>query len=227
MNRRKRFIEWCNRHTLAGFFAAVACIVLMAVTLQAVAVTGYQDYQVISTPGNPASQYLRFFATTGALNCLTSSGGNCLAGVGSPLTTKGDLYTFAAANARLGVGTNAYVLTANSGATNGIDWEAPGACSGCTQTIANGTSALGTSAIASGACASTVTTAASGVATTDNIQADFNADPTGTTGYKPSSAGMLTIIKYPTSGDVNFDVCNNTGSSITPGAVTLNWRVVR
>ena len=227
MNRRKRFIEWCNRHTLAGFFAAVACIVLMAVTLQAVAVIGYQDLQIISAPGNPASGYLRFSAQTGTLGCLTSSGGNCLAGVGSPLTTKGDLYTFAAANARLGVGTNAYVLTANSGATNGIDWEAPGACSGCTRTIANGTSALGTSAISSGACASTVTTAASGVATTDNIQADFNADPTGTTGYSPSTAGMLTIIKYPTSGDVNFDVCNNTGSSITPGAVTLNWRVVR
>jgi hypothetical protein len=26
---------------------------------------------------------------------------------------------------------------------------------------------------------------------------------------------------------VNFDVCNWTSSSITPGAVTLNWRVVR
>jgi hypothetical protein len=26
---------------------------------------------------------------------------------------------------------------------------------------------------------------------------------------------------------VNFDVCNWSGSSITPGAVTLNWRVVR
>jgi hypothetical protein len=26
---------------------------------------------------------------------------------------------------------------------------------------------------------------------------------------------------------VNFKVCNNTGTSITPGAITLNWRVVR
>jgi hypothetical protein len=38
---------------------------------------------------------------------------------------------------------------------------------------------------------------------------------------------MLSIIKYPTSNNVNFKVCNSTGSSITPGAITLNWRVVR
>ena len=96
-----------------------------------------------------------------------------------------------------------------------------------TQTIANGTSALGTSLIASGACASVVTTTATGTAATDDIMADFNADPTSTTGYAPSANGMLTIIKFPTSGNVNFKVCNNTGAGITPGAVTLNWRVVR
>jgi hypothetical protein len=97
--------------------------------------------------------------------------------------------------------------------------------SAATTTIASGTSALGTSAIASGACATVVTTTATGTAATDNIQADFNADPTSTLGYE--AGAMLTIIKYPTSGNVNFKVCNNTGSSITPGAATLNWRVVR
>lgn len=96
-----------------------------------------------------------------------------------------------------------------------------------TQTIASGTATLGTSAIASGASASVVTVAAAGVLTTDNIQADFNADPTGTTGYAPSANGMLTIVKYPTSGNVNFKVVNNTAASITPGAITLNWRVCR
>lgn len=101
------------------------------------------------------------------------------------------------------------------------------AASGTTTTIAYGTASLGTSSIASGACASAVTVSATGVATTDNIQADFNADPTSTTGYEPSSSGMLTIIKYPTSNDVNFKVCNNTANSITPDSITLNWRVVR
>lgn len=93
--------------------------------------------------------------------------------------------------------------------------------------IASGTSALGTGAISSGTCASVVTTAATNVATTDVLLAGFNGDPTATTGYVPSTAGMLTIIAYPSANNVNFKVCNNTGSSITPGAVTLNWRVVR
>lgn len=99
--------------------------------------------------------------------------------------------------------------------------------SASTTTVASGTAALGTSAIASGACATVVTVAATGVATTDNVMADFNADPTATTGYTPSASGILTIVKYPTANNVNFKACNLTGSSITPGAVTLNWRVVR
>jgi hypothetical protein len=99
------------------------------------------------------------------------------------------------------------------------------AASGTTLTIARGSQALGTSAITNGTCATVVTTAATGVTTADNIMADFNADPTSTLGYEPGA--MLTILKYPTSGNVNFKVCNNTSSPITPGAATLNWRVVR
>ena len=90
---------------------------------------------------------------------------------------------------------------------------------------ASGTAALGTSAISSGTCATVVTVAASGVVTTDVINSSFNSDPTGVTGYAPTTNGMLTIIPYPTSGNVNFKVCNNTSASITPGAITLNWRV--
>lgn len=101
------------------------------------------------------------------------------------------------------------------------------ASGGLTTTVVSGTSALGTSAISSGACASAVTTTATGTATTDVIMAGFNGDPTGVTGYAPATAGMLTIISYPSANNVNFKVCNNTSSSVTPGAITLNWRVVR
>jgi hypothetical protein len=96
-----------------------------------------------------------------------------------------------------------------------------------TQTIASGTASLGTSSIASGTCASVVTATAANVAATDVVMAGFNGDPTSTTGYVPTTAGMLTIIAYPTSGNVNFKVCNNTGAAITPGSVSLNWRVTR
>jgi hypothetical protein len=55
----------------------------------------------------------------------------------------------------------------------------------------------------------------------------FNGDPTSTLGYEPATTGMLTIISYPTSGNANFKVCNDTAASITPGAITLNWYVHR
>lgn len=93
--------------------------------------------------------------------------------------------------------------------------------------IASGTSALGTAAIASGACATAVSTTATGVATTDAITWNPNASIKAVTGYAPSTSGGLTIAAFPTSGHVNFDVCNWTSGSITPGAVTLNWRVIR
>lgn len=93
--------------------------------------------------------------------------------------------------------------------------------------IVAGTSALGTSAVSSGTCATTVTTTATGAAATDVLNWGFNSDPTGVTGYVPSTAGMLTIIAWPTSGNVNMKVCNNSSSSITPGAITLNWVIIR
>lgn len=93
--------------------------------------------------------------------------------------------------------------------------------------IASGTSAMGTGAITSGTCATVVTTTATGTATTDTIIVTPNADPTGVTGYAVSATGSLYIQGYPTSGNVNFKVCNNTAGSLTPSALTLNWKVIR
>lgn len=110
--------------------------------------------------------------------------------------------------------------------TSAASWSVVSATSSVV-TIASGTATLGTSAIASGALASVVTVAATGVATTDVIQWNPNGDISAVTGYAPVTDGGLIIYPYPTSDNVNFKVGNPTASSITPGAITLNWRVIR
>ena len=60
---------------------------------------------------------------------------------GSPLTTKGDLYTFSTANDRLPVGINGQVLVVDSSQTTGLAWSSTGGSggvSGFTFTNANG-----------------------------------------------------------------------------------------
>ena len=64
----------------------------------------------------------------------------------TPLTTKGDLFTFDTADARLGVGTNGQTLVADSTASTGLKWATPTAASfvgasiyASSQTITRGT----------------------------------------------------------------------------------------
>ena len=103
----------------------------------------------------------------------------------------------------------------------------PAAAATIPQIIASGAKALATSAIGSGACSSAQTDTATGATTTDAPSFTFASDPTAVTGYSPSTSGMLAIIPWVTSGTINFKVCNNTAASITPGAISINWRVIR
>jgi hypothetical protein len=101
-----------------------------------------------------------------------------------------------------------------------------------TLNVANGALALATSSISTGACqtvsaGSVNSAAATGVATTDVIQFTPNGSIKAITGYVPATTGGLTIAAYPTAGYVNFDVCNWTSGAITPGALTINWKVTR
>jgi hypothetical protein len=102
-----------------------------------------------------------------------------------------------------------------------------------TQTIAYGTAAIAATSIGSAACvAATITTTggtAANIATTDSIAATFQGDPTSNTGFIPSTSGMLSVIPYVINGSpyIGVETCNNTGSSITPTATTITWRVTR
>jgi len=46
-------------------------------------------------------------------------------GISSPLTTKGDVYTYDTADVRLGIGADGTVLTANSATGTGLEWSVP------------------------------------------------------------------------------------------------------
>lgn len=164
-----------------------------------------QTHYLNITPGSNLTADRTLTFTTGDASRTLSMSGN--------ITTAADFTTS---------GANSLTLT-TTGSTN-VTLPTSGTLS---YTVASGTSALGTSAISSATCATAVTTSATGTATTDVIWWGFNGDPTAVTGYVPLTSGMLTIIAYPSANNVNFKVCNNTSSSITPGAITLNWRVVR
>jgi len=133
------------------------------------------------------------------------------------------------AGAACGTGTGTVTSIATTSPITGGTITTTGniACATCTVTVGSGTIALTTSSISSGACSSASTVTISGTASTDAVVATLNADPTGTTGYAPSASGSLYIWTYPTANTVNAKVCNPTSGAVTPGAATLNVRVVR
>lgn len=93
-----------------------------------------------------------------------------------------------------------------------------------TRTIASGTVAMPTTGITNGSCANgtvTVTNgAAANVLSTDSISVAYQATPTAT-------KSVLIPLGSVGAGAVNVTYCNNTGSSQTMPAVTVNFSVTR
>lgn len=160
-------------------------------------------------------------ATKGQSSDGTGTSGNC-----AKFDSAGNVVD---AGSACGTGTGTVTSVATTSPLGGGTITGTGTltCTTCTVTIASGTAAMGTGSISSAACATAVTVTATGTAATDAIIATPNGDPTSTTGYIPLTAGSLYIWAYPTSGNVNFRLCNNTSAPITPGALTINFRVVR
>lgn len=168
---------------------------------------------------------------TGASNntlTLPTTSSDTLAGLGTTQTFTA-VQTFTNSDiALLGSSTGATTFTSANASASNFTLTFPAITATVTTTIASGTAALNTTIVNSGACSSTQTFTATGAASTDAIQLSFNSDPTGTTGYAPSTNGGLFIVPWLSSNTLNIKVCNDTGANITPGGtITLNFRVVR
>jgi len=98
-----------------------------------------------------------YFTATGAATFLPFDVGS---GSTSPLTTKGDLFGYDTANARIPIGTNNQVLTADSTQALGLKWATPST---------GGTWTSFTPTFTQGASVSTSTTAGSFYSTVGNI----------------------------------------------------------
>jgi hypothetical protein len=95
-----------------GYLASQVVMVFASSAARASAITSPQEGMITYLKDTDVTQYYSGSAY------VTIGGGS------SPLTTKGDLYTFSTVDARLGVGTNGHVLTADSTQATGIKWAA-------------------------------------------------------------------------------------------------------
>ncbi|CAB4180366.1 Bacteriophage lambda, Stf, side tail fibre-repeat-2 [uncultured Caudovirales phage] len=86
------------------------------------------DFNVFGQGVDTSMQYL-LGGTTGQVLSKTSATSMAFTWVTptdqTPLTTKGDLFTFTTVDARLGVGTNGQILSANSAQATGLEWVTP------------------------------------------------------------------------------------------------------
>jgi hypothetical protein len=173
--------------------------------LTAASANGYLASQVVmvfasaaartSAIASPQEGMISYLKDTNATQYYSGSAWVSVGG-SSPLTTKGDLYTYSTTDARLGVGTNGQVLTADSAEATGLKWATAGGGYTPTLTLLNsgGTSLSGSTTTVSGISAKQwlyfyVVGASTNTASNSAIAFQLNTD----TGSNYLQAGLIDI----------------------------------
>ena len=131
------------------------------------------------------------------------------------------------------VATNANTVTATFAvSTSGsctVTTGGNGPAAGGTTTVGNVTIAVPVTALAANSCDATATTGTvTGAAVaTDTWAASPTGDPTATVGYGGGTSGGITMWLWISANTVNLKRCNQSGASITPGALSLLVKVLR
>lgn len=173
---------------------------------------------------NGTNNYVLKTDGAGVTSWVAQTGGGSV----SPLTTKGDVYVFGTDNARLPVGTDTYVLTADSAQALGVKWAAASAGSATkfqrTITQASHGFAVGdllylvngvyTKAIATSAAAAEVIGMVFEVSPPDEFTMYFGGGIAGQSGLtagavyflSPTTAGAATTTEPTTAGQISKPV---------------------
>jgi hypothetical protein len=98
-----------------GYLASQVVMVFADATARTAAITSPQEGMISYLKDTNSTEYYSGSA-------WVAIGGG---GLSSPLTTKGDVWGYSTTNARVAVGTNGQVLTADSTAATGVAWASP------------------------------------------------------------------------------------------------------
>ena len=199
--------------------------------LTAAQANGYLASQVVmvfasaaartSAIASPQEGMISYLKDTNATQYYSGSAWVSIGGGASPLTTKGDLYTYSTTDARLGVGTNGQVLTADSAEATGLKWATAGGGGKVLQVVTASTSTSQTISATSFTDLTSVSASITPSAATSKILVLFT---TFASIYKPSNdqGGYFQMLRGATAFFGGGIILNLSGvSAITDFATTL------
>jgi len=168
------------------------------------------DFNVFGQGVDTSMQYL-LGGTTGQVLSKTSGTNMAFTWVTptdqTPLTTKGDLFTYTTADARLGVGTNGQILSANSAQATGLEWVTPNPGDITAVNVTSPITGGGTSGDVTIAIQDALTTQKGAVQLSDSTSTTSSilaATPTAVKSAYDLASGAIAKTTVTTAGDIIY-----------------------